>query len=135
MLAACCLCLGVRLLCRLSHPLSETLLQLFGHHVVGIEPQSLVEVVEGLAIVAGAILLRTHHDKGGVVEATERGEVGAVGGFLGEQPVSRNGSMRMLRFMSAKLGHKTTSSKFAGQTTNYRSTCLRLWTKGFGTND
>lgn len=77
MLAAFCQCLGVRLLCRLSHSLSETLLQLFGHRVVGIEPQSLVEVVKGLAIVAGAILLRTHHDEGGVVEATERGEVGA----------------------------------------------------------
>ena len=69
----------------LLHTLAELLLQLFGHGVGRVEPESLVEVVEGLAVVAWSVLLRIHHDESCVVESVKRGEVGALGGLLGLQ--------------------------------------------------
>ena len=71
------------LIAGLSHDFSELLLQLAGQCVAGIEPEGLVEAIEGLAVVARAVLLRVGHNEGGEVEAVERSQVGAVGS-LGE---------------------------------------------------
>ena len=67
------------------HPFVESCQEHFGHPVLRVEFQRLVEAVEGLAIVSRSILLWVGHDERCVVEAVERGEVRAVGGFGGLQ--------------------------------------------------
>lgn len=82
----------------LPHTLAELLLQLFGHGVGRVEPESLVEVIEGLAVVAWPVLLRTLHNEGGVIESVKRGEVGAVGSFLG----GKASILPMMRWASSR---------------------------------
>ena len=67
------------------HPFVESCQEHFGHLVLRVEFQCLVEAVEGLTVVARSVLLWIGHNEGCVVEAVERGEVRAVGGFRGLQ--------------------------------------------------
>ena len=57
-------------------------MQLFGHFIIWIELQSLVEIVQGLLIITWAILLRIHHNHSRIVETMEHSKIGLVGSFL-----------------------------------------------------